>query len=56
MFVITRVKYGTINTVEFGELPLMNPISKMADYFYLLEPSLRLLALSTKTENENLDL
>ena len=51
MFVITQVKYVTINTAEFGELPLMNPISNMADNYYLLRPSPYLLALSTMPEN-----
>lgn len=56
MFVITQVKYVTINTAEFGELPLMNPISNMADNYYLLRPSPYLLALSTMPENRrNLD-
>lgn len=48
MFVITRVKCVTINTAEFGELPLIDPISNMADNHYLLEPNLYLSFVSTK--------
>ena len=52
MFVITRVECVTINTAEFGELPLKNPISNMADNHYLLGPNPHLSPVSTKTEKD----